>query len=172
MDAVEMIEALHDEVRSGLTSILDKGAGTAEAGEIWASLKPLLLHSMAGEETSLYPYLVEARGASPEVTAAVHEHNRVRDAVGQTLEHDRESELFRLALRQVQAAAEYHFAHEALTIGQLLGDLSPDERADMAKRFQHARQAEQSTQQLLTEHRRPSQVIEWAGVVGSPRLTP
>ncbi|GEM_PF-4066082 len=172
MDAVKMMEALHDEVRSGLASMLDKGPGSEEAGEVWASVKPLLLHSMAGEETSLYPYLVEAKGAAPEVTAAVQEHNHLRDAVAQTLVHERDSDLFTLALRQVQAAAEYHFAHESRTIVRLLGELSPGERADAGKRFAQARQAELASQQLLTEHRRASQVIEWAGVVGSPRLAP
>ncbi len=67
----------------------------------------------AAEEAVFYPKVVRVlHDGAEETTDAVHEHNEIRDAMGEVEEHEPGTELFLLAVKQVQAANAHHMTEE------------------------------------------------------------
>lgn len=111
-DVVELILEDHEEFRRRFAHVRALTDPT-QIRERWGPLRALLEVHADAEEAVVYPALGRSGDEGAEETQdAVHEHNEIRDAIGETEEHEPGTELFLLALRQVEAANDHHMAEE------------------------------------------------------------
>ncbi|MGI9155493.1 MAG: hemerythrin domain-containing protein [Marmoricola sp.] len=111
-DILDVILSEHEEFRlqfAHFEAITDAD----EQRSRWEPLQDLLEVHAAAEEAVFYPEVVRAlHDGTEETKDAVHEHNEIRDAIGEIEEHQPGTELFLLAVKQVQAANAHHMAEE------------------------------------------------------------
>ncbi len=111
-DIIDVILSEHEEFRlqfAHFEAITDAD----EQRTRWQPLQELLEVHAAAEEAVFYPEVVRVlHDGAEETTDAVHEHNEIRDAIGEVEEHKPGTELFLLAVKQVQASNAHHMAEE------------------------------------------------------------
>lgn len=111
-DIIDVILSEHEQFRmqfAEFEGVTDRD----EQRSRWEPLRNLLEVHAAAEEAVFYPEVVRVlHDGAEETTDAVHEHNEIRDAIGEVEEHEPGTELFLLAVKQVQAANAHHMAEE------------------------------------------------------------
>ncbi|MFC0458645.1 hemerythrin domain-containing protein [Arthrobacter liuii] len=120
MDIVEVILSDHHEQRRRF-ALLDEmhGCGPSDLEAVWKQLRILLEVHAKAEEELFYPALMElgtgAGGkdsAGDETEDAIHDHNEIRDAIGEVAQHPAGSPEWWEAMTKLNEANGDHMAEE------------------------------------------------------------
>lgn len=161
-DIVELILEDHQEFHRRFAEIFDEPA--PDYGSLWPRLCAFLENHAHAEEQTLYPALVKhAAKGKEQASDGVHEHNEIRNAIGEVGEHEVGSERFLLALRQVAATNDHHMAEEEQDVlPAFRSSTSTEERVRLGEAFAKDERAHEGGRGLSAKPIDPQSVISGA----------
>lgn len=163
-DIVDLITADHEEQRRRFAHIESVTDPTAIRRQ-WTPLCTLLELHAAAEEESLYERVARIPDGGEQARDGVHEHNEIRNAIGEAGEHEPGSELFLLAVRQAKAANDHHMAEEEKEVlPNLRAHVDEGARQELGQRFEEFKRAHEGARGISAERKDPNDFVARAQV--------
>jgi hemerythrin superfamily protein len=139
-DLVRLLEEDHRLVETRLSEF--DTAGPATRGELfWKLTNDLVRHEVA-EEVVLYPALRKVPGGDQIADARIAEQSEAEELLAKMEKMDAESPEFVRELAKLKAAVlEHAKAEEESAFAMVLGNVAPDQRIELGRRYAKAKEA-------------------------------